>query len=240
MYDYAWRPFFFSMAKDPAAKGIFARALTYLVLLMLLIFLVVSFFVGDIVRLSVFGRHVISPNYWSGLAIVPVVLLGYLFFGMYINLSAGIYIEKKTYYLPAITFLGAVVNVIANFLLIPSGGIMGGMMGAAWATLFAYLAMAVAVYFVAQRVYPVRYEWGRLLKLAIAGAGVVLIYSFVPLHEQATGVLFKLTLLAGFLGLMYLLKFFDPREVDFLKSAFQKIRPVPPADPPGEPPLEEP
>jgi O-antigen/teichoic acid export membrane protein len=236
MYDYAWRPFFFSMAKDPAAKGIFARALTYLVLLMSVIFLAVSFFIGDIVTLSVSGRHLISPNYWSGLPIVPVVLLGYLFFGMYINLTAGIYIEKKTHYLPAITFLGALVNVIANYLLIPSAG----MMGAAWATLFAYLAMAIGGYIVAQRVYPLQYEWGRIGKIAIAGIVVVLIWSLNPFHEPVTSVLFRLTLLAAFLVLMYLLRFFDPREVDFLRRAFQRIGPVSPPVGPGEPPLEEP
>jgi O-antigen/teichoic acid export membrane protein len=224
MYDYAWRPFFFSMAKDPRAKEIFARALTYLVLLMSVIFLAVSFFIGDIVKLTVFGRHIISPNYWGGLTIVPVVLLGYLFFGVYINVSAGIYIEKKTHYLPGIMFLGAIVNVVANYLLIPSTGIMGGMMGAAWATFFAYLTMAVAGYLVAQRVYPVRYEGGRLLKLAGAVAAVMLIYPLFPVPPGAPALILKGGLLILFLLLMVWMKFFDSRELSLLRQLMTAAR----------------
>ena len=78
MYDYAWRPFYFSVVKEPNAKEIFARVLTYLLLLMAGIFLVLTFFIEDIVKMSFFGRHLIHPDYWSGLNIVPVVLLGYM------------------------------------------------------------------------------------------------------------------------------------------------------------------
>jgi O-antigen/teichoic acid export membrane protein len=235
MYDYAWRPFFFSMAKDPRAKEIFARALTYLVLLMSVIFLGVSFFIGDLVKVSVFGRHIISPNYWSGLTIVPVVLLGYLFFGIYINVSAGIYIEKKTHYLPAIMFLGALVNVVANYLLIPSTG----MMGAAWATFFAYLAMAVAGYFVAQRVYPVRYEGGRLLKIGGAVVAVMLMYALIPVSPGTPALIWKAGLLILFLLLMLGMKFFDAKELTILRQLSAAARARKGTGEDQEPPVEE-
>ncbi len=235
MYDYAWRPFFFSTAKEPGAKEIFARALTYIVLLMSGIFLAVTFFVKDVVTISIFGRHIISPDYWPGLDIVPVVLLGYLFFGVYINVSAGMYIEKKTHYLPVIMFIGALVNVIANYLLIPSSG----MMGAAWATFLAYLAMAAGGFIVGRRVYPMRYEWGRLGKIAAAAAAVAAVYALIPIHEGVSGIVVKTILIAAFIALMYLLKFFDMREIDFLKSMMRSARPDEEEIPREESPLEE-
>ncbi len=217
MYDFAWRPFFLTHAKDPEAKQLFARVLTYFVLLMTGVFLVLSFFLEDVVKLPIFWGHSILPSeYWHGLAIVPVVLLGYLFLGISNNLVAGIYIEKKTQHLPANTFIGAFINVAANFLLIPIMGIMG----AALATLISYAAMAVALYFVVQQFYPVKYEFGRIGKIAVAGFAVFLLYYFVQL--ESLEVLWKVSLLVLFVALMYAMKFFDQSELKAIARAFRR------------------
>jgi len=141
MYDYAWRPFFLTHAKDPDAKQLYSRILTYFTLFSSIVVLVVSLYVDDIVKIHVFHRFIINPAYWSGLGIVPIILLGYLFNGLYVNFMAGIYIEKKTSHLPYITGIGAAINVVVNFLLIPKFG----MFGAAWATFFAYAGMALTI-----------------------------------------------------------------------------------------------
>ncbi len=161
MFDYAWRPFFLTNASDPGAKRLFARVLTYFVLAMAAVFLALSFFLPDLIQWKIFGRHIIAPDYWGGIAIIPVVLLAYVFLGVYNNLMAGIYIEKKTNYLPAITMAGGITNVVANFALIP----VMGMMGAAIATFLSYAIMAVVLYIVVQRIYPIEYEFGRLGKI---------------------------------------------------------------------------
>ena len=163
MFDYAWRPFFLSHASEPHAKRLFARVLTYFVAASAFLFLALSFFMPDIVHIRVFGRAIIHPEYWGGLAIVPVVLLAYLFLGVYNNFIAGVYIEKRTQSLPGITFAGAAVNIAANFLLIP----VMGMMGAALATLLAYGVMAVAMYLSVRRYYPVPYEWDKIGWIAV-------------------------------------------------------------------------
>jgi len=228
MYDYAWRPFYFAAAQEENAKGIFARVLTYLVLFMSVVFLLLTLFIDDAVKISVFGRHLIHPSYWSGLPLVPIVLCGYLFLGIYTNVSAGIYIQKKTAYLPFITIVGAVVNIAANYLLIPSMG----MIGAAWATFFAYLGMAMAAYIVAQRVYPVTYEWNRILKIFLSLALVLVIYYALVLPIGSSMVRFaaKLTLAGFFILLMFALKFFRTTEVRLLRKIFQKeVAASPPA-----------
>ena len=218
MYDYAWRPFYFSTAKEANAKEIFARVLTYLVLFMSAIFLVLTFFIGDIAKISIFGRHIIGQSYWSGLNIVPVVLLGYLFLGISTNLSAGIFIEKKTKYSPLVTGVGAVVNVVANFLLIPPFG----MLGAAWATFIAYFIMAVTMYIVVQRIYPVSYEFSRLLKIAGSTVVVIILYYFIPVDALSGStilpVVWKIVLILLFLILMYAMKFFKAGEISAIKK----------------------
>jgi O-antigen/teichoic acid export membrane protein len=208
MFDFAWRPFFLTHAKDPDAKQLFARVLTYFVLLMTGVFLLLSFLLEDVVKLPIFwGHSILPPEYWHGLAIVPVVLLGYMFLGISNNLVAGIYIEKKTQHLPANTFIGAFINIAANVLLIPFMGIMG----AALATLFSYAAMACALYFVVQRFYPIKYEFDRITKIAIAGGVVFLLYHFVKLDSFE--VVWKFGLLMLFVALMYGMKFFEQSEL---------------------------
>jgi O-antigen/teichoic acid export membrane protein len=209
IYDYAWRPFFFSHASDPGAKPLFSRVMTYLVLALSALFLAFVFFVPDIARLEFAGRHFIHPRYWDGLGIVPVVMLGYFWLGVSTNLSAGIYIEKKTHYLPFINAAGALANVGMNFLLIPRFGIAG----AAWATFLAYLGMAGILYAATRRVYPVDYEWDRLWKIVATAVALLLASLFLPEMGPLPGVIVKLLLLASFPVLLLLAEVFTKEEV---------------------------
>lgn len=223
MFDYAWRPFYFTVAKEPNAREIFARVLTYLLLLMSSVFLILTFFIEDIVKISFFGRHIIHPDYWSGLNIVPIVLLGYLFLGVSTTLSAGIYIEKKTQYLPIITFAGAGTNILMNYLLIPSMGIYG----AALATVAAYFIMSIVMYITAQSVYPIRFEYVRIVKILIALLIIVGLNLLIPLNQLSgfLNIASKIVLAFLFITLMYVMKFFEARELAIIKrlSTGEKI-----------------
>ncbi len=214
MFEYAWRPFFFSVAKEENAKQIFSRVLTYFVFVALFVFLVLTFFIDDLVKLSIFGRHIIHPNFWSGLYIVPIVLLGYVFLGIATNLSAGLYIEKRTSLTPISTFVAAVVNVAANYFLIPLYGIAG----AAWATLLAYFAMAITAYITTHKVYPIRYEWGRVALLAVISFVLTVLFYFVAMHSTIE----KLFLLICFPLLLFVFKFFRTEEIEKVKQIFHR------------------
>jgi O-antigen/teichoic acid export membrane protein len=218
MYDYAWRPFFLLHAGSPDAKKLFARVMTYFVGVAAFIFLLISFYIADLVQIRVFGRFLIHPAYWGGLPIVPVVLLGYLFLGVYNNLVAGVYIEKKTGKLPGITLVGAATNIVANLVLIP----ILGMMGAALATLGAYVAMALAMYLTVGRFYPVAYEWVRISKISIATAAVFLVPHLVDLGKNA--LLGKFFLLLLFVTLLWVMRFFLPDELRALRHILGRDR----------------
>ncbi len=219
MFDYAWKPFMFSVAKEENAKEIFARVLTYFTLVMATVFIVLTFFIDDIARLSFFGHHLINERYWSGLDIVPLVLLGYVFLGMATTMSAGIYIEKKTKYNPPITMTAAAVNIGANFLLIP----IIGMVGAAWATLVAYFVMAVMTFFMSQHIYPIRYEWGRLGK--IAGILIIVVFSEIIIFAPNIEKLLKFLLIVVFFLLLGIVKFFEKGEMSAVKQMLKRFRP---------------
>ncbi len=215
-FRFAWPPFFLSTSKQENAKEIFAKVLTYFVFATAIVFLLISFFVNDLVRLKILGEE-----YWQATGIVPIVLLAYLLYGVYVNFMVGIYVEKKTRYLPIITGVGAAVNVIANIVLIR----MFGMMGAAYATLLGYAVMAGLLYIFAQRFYAIHYEFGRILKLALV---VAVIFSAGYYLRGSWMILIKSLLLLGFPVMLYFTGFFERRELEALKrmvaSRFGRVR----------------
>ncbi|HEX2983882.1 MAG TPA: oligosaccharide flippase family protein, partial [Ignavibacteriales bacterium] len=122
MFQYAWQPFFLNNAREKNAKEIFSKTLTYFVLAGMFIFAALSLFIPDLVHIEFHGKALIGKNYWDGLNIVPVILMAYLFNGIYVNLQAGIFIEEKSKYIPLVTGAGALANVFSNYLLIPKLG----------------------------------------------------------------------------------------------------------------------
>ena len=216
MFQYAWQPFFLQNAKEENAKQIFSKVLTYFTLAAAVVLVVVSLFVSDLAHLTIFGRSIIGANYLSGLVIVPVILFAYLFNGMYVIFTAGIYIEEKSKYVPMMTGIGATVNVILCFVLIPRFDIMG----AAYATLASYFSMAVGYFIVTQKFYKIEYEFNKILKIFISIAVVAVVYYVQFLGGYLTFPRKFLVLLLFFM----LLAIFNIgiEEIIFLKNRFIK------------------
>ncbi len=210
-FRFAWHPFFLSTSRQPNAKRVFARVLTYFVLACSAVFLVISLFIGEIVRFRIFGYTLFGESYWGGTRIVPLILISYVFYGVYVNFLVGVYLEKKTHWLPAITGISAGVNVLANLLLIPRIG----MMGSAWATVLAYATMAVLLYRRVSRIYPVAYEWGRVAKAASGALFLFLAQEYVFAFRSP---LLKLVLILSYPVLLVLLGFLDREEKRRLRA----------------------
>ncbi|MFQ5640960.1 MAG: oligosaccharide flippase family protein [bacterium] len=216
-FRFAWHPYFLSTSKQENAKEIFAKILTYFTLITSGIFLVISFFIDDIIRLNIFGVTLFGERYWESTRIVPFILLSYILYGMYVNFVVGIHLEKKTKYLPIITGLGAVVNIAANLLLIPKFD----MMGAAYAKPIAYVAMTMAMYFFAQRYYRIPYEFSRLVKLAVVVTGLFYLGYY---YHGAYSSLMKSGLLLAFPLLLLVIGFFQRKELETISKFFRNKR----------------
>ncbi len=202
MFQYAWQPFFLNNAKDKNAKAIFSKVLTLFLIIASLLWVFVSLYIDDFAKIEILhGRFLVGKAYWSGVYIVPIILLAYIFHGMYVNFQAGIYIEEKTKYFPYITFSGAIVNIGLNLIVIPVWGIFG----AALATLASYFTMAIVAFYFSHKYYPIQYEYGKVLK--ILGILILGITSYYSLY--ASGMLTfvnKSILLLIFILLLFLLK----------------------------------
>lgn len=192
MFDQAWRPFFLAHAKDTDAKETFARVLSCFAAVASWFLLGLALLMPVIIKSNLFGDfHLISPAYWGGLPIIPFVLTGYFFYGLYINFMVGPVLTKKTKVLMWITLLGAAVSITTNITLVPHLGIMG----AGWAVMFSYGAMACALFAFTQKVYPIRYEYVKLMGILLVCAATAWACHWTGQFGFRTQLLTKLLLL---------------------------------------------
>jgi len=154
---YAWQPFFYSHADDPAAPRLFARATHVLALLLAALFLVVTA-TRDVI-LEVLGRG----RFAAAGPVVSVLVLAVACNGLQYCVSAGIHLKRRLVPEMFIMVGAAALNLALNVVLIPP---FRGM-GAAIATLVAYAAYLAGTYVLAQRSYPIEYPRGRIVNIAL-------------------------------------------------------------------------
>lgn len=215
-FNVAWVPFFLSMANDENAKNIFSKVLTYFTIISSFVFLFFSMFMDQIVKVKFFGYSIVGKEYWGSLQIVPVVILAYVFYGFYVNFQVSIFLKQKTKYFAYINIAGAVVNIVSNIYLIPAFKLMG----AAYATLLSYLLMAVWLYVITQRIYPIPYELKKILKIGLISLIIFIIYQYAFIPNT---IVFKSCLIFSYVLFMYLFKIFDAKEIQTFKYLMKKF-----------------
>ena len=215
-FNVAWIPFFLSIANDENAKNIYSKVLTYFIMICSIIFLVFTMFMNQIVRLKFFGYTIVGEEYWGSLQIVPIVILAYICYGFYVNFQVSFFIKHKTRYFAYINIIGAVTNIGANLLLIPTFKLMG----AAYATLISYLLMAVLFYVISRRIYPIEYELTKLLKIGLISLVIFVTYNNVIVPYP---LVLKLSLILCYFVLIYIFKIFDAKEIQTFKYLVNKF-----------------
>ena len=146
-FRYAYEPFFFGKNKEGSSTKPYADAMKYFIIFALLVFLTVVFYL-DIIK------YVVSKNYTAGAVIVPVAMLGELFFGVYFNLSVWYKLTDKTRYGAYFSIFGCFIQVGINLIFVP----VFGYIASAWATLICNLIIVTISYFIGQKYYPIKYD----------------------------------------------------------------------------------
>lgn len=167
-FRFAYEPFIFSQSKARGEDRLksYSDAMKWFVIFAMFIFLGVMFYL-DVVR------YFIGKSYWTGLKVVPVIMVAEFFFGVFFNLSLWYKLTDKTLWGVWFSLGGLAVTLLMNLLLVPSMGYMG----CAWAALACYGTMMVASYLVGKVKYPIDYNVRRLtgyflLAMALWGVAV--------------------------------------------------------------------
>lgn len=215
-FEYAWAPFYFQTMKEPDARTTFRLVTTYGFAVLVLLEAGLAAVAYDIVRLMT------TPEFYEAARVIPWIGLGVVFQGVYLLTSIGLNITKQTQYYPVATGTAAVASVAGNLLLVPRYGAAG----AAWANAGAYAVLAGTAFALSQRVYPVPLEYGRLARLAIAGAAAWLLAGLWPdTLPAAAGVILRgLTVCATWPALLFLLRFYDARELRAVGRLVARMR----------------
>ena len=159
-FRYAYEPFVFGNSKDKDSKTLYAKAMKYFIVIALLAFLIVMFYM-DILR------HIISPSYWDGLKVVPIIMAAEIFMGIYFNLSFWYKLNDETYWGAIFSFIGCALLFVVNILFVPKYGYMA----CAWASFIGYFTAMLLSYFVGQKRNAINYDIKDIFKyVALFGA----------------------------------------------------------------------
>lgn len=212
----AWTPFFYAIARDERekeAQRIFSYTATYYTLVIVWFGLALAVFAREVLR-------ILAPHkYLAGLPAVPWIILGSVFEALYDIPSRGLYLMKKTQWLPVIVLTAAAVNTVFNFVLIPSWG----MMGAAWATLIGYSVMITLTFYLAQRLYYVPYDYTRMAMIFVAAIAVYLICTWLSPDSLILAILIKVTALISYPIVLWLLGFFEAAELSRMRDVVETL-----------------
>jgi O-antigen/teichoic acid export membrane protein len=195
-FRYAAEPFFFTNAAEKNSPQLFAKVNHYFVIVCCVLLLGVS------VNLDILKYFLASSEYWEGLNIVPVLLLAYLFLGVYYNMSVWFKLTDRTYFGTIITVGGVLVTIIANYYLIP----LYGYEGSAWAALMCYATMTVTCYLIGQKFYPIPY----LIVKAFAyiGSTLFIIYAInkMQIGDEIVATLIHMLVVVAYVVVVFLIE----------------------------------
>jgi len=194
-FRYAYEPFVFGSGRAKGSKESQALVMKYFVMFALLAFLVVMGYI-DILK------YVISPSYWEGLKVVPIVMMAEIFMSIYFNLSFWYKLIEQTWWGAVFSAIGCAVLLAVNFLFVPCFGYTacawGGFCGYGVCMTLSYLvgrkkspvpyrllpllgyfALALSIYGISLWLKPARLGW----ELAL-NTGLILLYVGVLLYAE--------------------------------------------------------
>jgi O-antigen/teichoic acid export membrane protein len=242
-FQSAWAPFIFATAKEPDAPRVFRIVTTYGIAVLALLTAGIAAIGRDAVAAMTHG-FLLAPDdpRWSDVAtVISWTAVGVFLQGVYLLTSIGLNITKRTRYYPIATVTAASVNIVLNFLLIPSWGIIG----AAWANAAGYAVQAGLGYMFSQRFYPVAYERGRIARCCAAAVAAYAAARMLPSIHVAVDprsalaavpdlLARGLTVVVVFGGLLAMTGFFHADELRWLRDLRRRRGPVAPATHPPD------
>ncbi|MCZ8144511.1 lipopolysaccharide biosynthesis protein [Flavobacterium sp.] len=191
-YSLGIEPFFFSHAGNENAPQTYATITKYFVIFGSFISLAVIAFIDLL-------KQPLVPNaaYWDAIKVVPLIVFANFFLGIYTNLSVWYKLIDKTLFGAYISFVGALVTLALNYLLIPKYSYYGS----ALATIAAYGSMMIISYHLGKKKYPIPYDFNRIFSYLGLSIGFSILAFYVDYIRDNYPL--KVLLLLVFLFFIY-------------------------------------
>jgi len=195
-FRFSFEPFLFSHYKNEDSKKVYAVIMKYFVILGLIIFLGVMFYM-DVLKFFIGS---VQSGYHEGIKVVPWLLMGNLFLGIFYTQSLWYKLTDQTYFGARFAIVGAVITIALNFLLIPRFGYMA----CGYAFFTASLVMTVISYFVGQKYFPVKYDLKEIGTYLIVALILYEVSRFIVLNDKILKVGFNTFLFIVFFMVIWL------------------------------------
>jgi O-antigen/teichoic acid export membrane protein len=201
-FQLAWPPLAYSIRDDDEARVAYATIVT----------LFVAGCAWVVAGMWLLSRWIVralaAPEFFGAYKPIGLLSTAVTLYAVYLVLVVILGRTGRTEFnLPAA--VGALVaNVALNLLLVPAMGITG----AGLALVVSYLVVLGLMYVYTQRLFPVPYEWGRLLRVVLTVAVLVGIGELVVPTSGAAGLLIRTVLFAAYPLLLLVSGFFTPGE----------------------------
>jgi O-antigen/teichoic acid export membrane protein len=194
MFKFGVEPFFFRISDQTDHKGTYAFVTKSFSYIGLFLFVAVIGYI-DIVK------YFIDERYHVGLTIVPFVLLGNFFYGIYYNVSIWYKITDKTRFGMYFTFTGAIITIGTLILLVPKYGYLG----AAIATLICFTSMAIINVLMGRKHYKVNYDWKKILGLLAISLLLVTLFWIVRSDNLILSLVFGTVIIFVYLASLFVI-----------------------------------
>jgi len=192
-FSMVWEPARFEIAKRPDRDELFARGFTYFNLVLVTIAVCIALFVGDLLRIMA------APAFLPAADLVPIILIAYVFQSWTLVHNIGIQVREQTGWYTVATWAGAIVAIIGYAVLIPR--FYG--LGAALATVASFAVVEWAVYAVSQRLWPVRYQWGPVIRATLLAVGACVVGVLLPRSNVGISIALRMLVLLAYLACVW-------------------------------------
>lgn len=186
----AWTPYALNHYKDKNYKENFGKILIKVLAIGAFILLTVSFFADDLFDIKLLGKNLFSPEYKNGLIILPFVVVGYIFSSLASFYSFYPFVSNKSYHFLISDGIGLAANLVLNFILIPSIGLVG----AGISTCISFFISAGYLYLISEGQIEIAYQKKEMIMTILAGALILML-----------GIIYNNFILQIALALIYLL-----------------------------------
>ncbi len=203
-----WQSRMYVAHQNPRHRLIFRQMCTLYSVLLISAGLTLAVFSPEIVRFMV------GPRFAGCQEVIPVVALAYVFYGLGYFAETGMFLRDRTKLVGLLGACAAVLNLGLNYFLISRFG----MMGAAWATLLSFAALALGSYILSESVYPLNLGMERVL--AALGLGIALYWtSRAAPQPLALALVAKVALCMAFPLLLWALRVLSEEEIATILAA---------------------
>ena len=209
-FRYAYEPFIFAKNKDNDSKKSYVEAMKYFIIFSLVIFIGVMFYL-DILK------HFVPSEYYSGLVVVPIVMLGELFFGIYYNLSVWYKLTDKTKWGAYFSITGCLVTVAIIIAFVPQYGFIA----CAWASFASNMLMMILSYFIGQKKFPIAYNLRSALFYIIIAALCYIAGMLPQIESDVLKLSYRTVVFLFFIGII-IKKDLPLSEIPFLNKHFKR------------------